>query len=227
QLVWLELTARAEHDQAWLIGTGQPEPGLNALRADALLAAVLGRTATAGGSQQGGSATGSRRPGKRGAARVQLRVTVDLPTLLGLAAHPAHLAGYGPLPPQLARDLAADADWIRWTTDPQTGQLLDLARRRYRPSRALTELVNARYTVCEWPGCNQPAERCDLDHIHDYHCGGRTDADNLGPRCRQHHNAKTHGLWRYRRDPDGTGHLASPLGKTHTIPPPWHPPDPD
>ena len=43
----------------------------------------------------------------------------------------------------------------------------------------------------------------------------------LGPFCRQHHNAKTHGNWHYRRHPDGTGHLTSPLRKTYTLKPPW------
>ena len=40
---------------------------------------------------------------------------------------------------------------------------------------------------------------------------------NLGPLCRQHHNAKTSGHWRLRYD-DTTGLLTwtSPLGKTYT-----------
>ncbi len=50
---------------------------------------------------------------------MQLQVTIDLPTLLGLADNPAELPGHGPLPPHLARELAADADWIWFTTDPQ------------------------------------------------------------------------------------------------------------
>ncbi len=152
---------------------------------------------------------------------MQLRVSIDLPTLLGLAHNPAELAGHGPIPPQLARELAADADWIRFTTDPQTGELLDLAPRRYRPSRRLAAFIRARQPACTWPGCNQPAERCDLDHNHDFRTGGPTARHNLGPFCRQHHNAKTHGRWHYRRDPDGTGHLTSPLRKTYTLKPPW------
>ncbi|HEX6921521.1 MAG TPA: HNH endonuclease, partial [Actinomycetes bacterium] len=62
---------------------------------------------------------------------------------------------------------------------------------------------------------------------------------NLGPLCRTHHNAKTHGLWTYRYDPDrGTKTWTSPLGLTHTkhLPrygptadqaPEAHPPEPD
>ena len=184
----------------------------DALRADALVDAVLRPDTT---STAPGEAPRPTDP------RVQLRVTVDLPTLLGLAHNPAELAGYGPIPPDLARELAGDADWTRFTTDPQTGELLDLGRFRYRPSRRLAEFIRARQPVCTWPGCNQPSERCDIDHSHDFRTGGPTCRCNLGPFCRQHHNGKTHGRWRYRRHPDGAGTLTSPLRKTYTLKPPW------
>jgi len=218
ELVWAELTARAqaEHIRRTDQGLrGADLPGMDALRADALVDAVLAPHR----DHQDRGDTPREQP------RAQLRVTIDLPTLLGLAQHPAELAGYGPLHPAIARELASDADWIRFTTDPQTGELLDLGRTRYRPSRRLAAFIRARDQVCQWPGCSKPAERCDLDHTCDYRCGGPTSRDNLGPFCRQHHNAKTHGRWRYRRDPDGTGHLTSPLGKTHLIRPPWRRPD--
>ncbi len=208
ELVWAELTARAQAEHIRRHDAGLPQPGLDALRADALVDAVLG--------PQPDADTHTGKPG-----RVQLRVTVDLPTLLGLADNPAELAGHGPIPPHLARELAGDADWIRFTTDPQTGELLDLGRARYRPSRRLAAFIRARQPVCGWPGCNQPSERCDLDHSQDFDKGGPTCRCNLGPFCRQHHNAKTHGRWRYRRHPDGAGTLTSPLRKTYTLKPPW------
>jgi hypothetical protein len=220
--VWAELTARARTEQQKLkdqaralTASGEPQPdlpGLDALRADALVDAVLGSGPNTSDTEDG-------KPG--GPGRVQLRVTIDLPTLLGLADNPAELAGHGPIPPHLARELAGDADWTRFTTDPQTGELLDLAPRRYRPSRRLAAFIRARQPVCTWPGCNQPSERCDIDHSHDFRRGGPTCRCNLGPFCRQHHNAKTHGRWHYQRHPDGSGTLTSPLGKTYTLKPPW------
>ncbi len=36
---------------------------------------------------------------------------------------------------------------------------------RYRPSRALTDLVTAIFSTCTFPNCSQPATRCDLDHL--------------------------------------------------------------
>jgi hypothetical protein len=224
ELVWAELTARAHTEQNRLKHEGLDQPGIDALRADALVDAVLNPPSTAPGTgtSDDDAATGQGDPRSTGgSARVQLRVTIDLPTLLGLANNPAELAGHGPIPPQLARELAGDADWIRFTTDPQTGELLDLAPRRYRPSRRLAAFIRARQPQCTWPGCNQPSERCDIDHSHDFAKGGPTCRCNLGPFCRQHHNAKTHGRWQYRRHPDGSGTLTSPLRKTYTLKPPW------
>ena len=222
ELIWRELTARAEAAKDRLTHQGQDTPGVDALRADALVAAVLHPTAAAPTGLDPRPRPGATSAGPTEApTRVQLQITVDLPTLLGLAQNPAELAGHGPIPPHLARELAGDADWIRFTTDPQTGQLLDLGRARYRPSRRLAAFIRARQPVCTWPGCNQPSEHCDLDHSHDFRLGGPTSRHNLGPFCRQHHNAKTHGRWRYRRDPDGTGTLSSPLRKTYTLKPPW------
>jgi hypothetical protein len=47
---------------------------------------------------------------------------------------------------------------------------------------------------------------------------GRTITINLGPLCRQHHNAKTHGLWRLSyNQATATKTRTSPLGKTYTV----------
>ena len=46
---------------------------------------------------------------------------------------------------------------------------------------------------------------------------GKTITINLGPLCRQHHNAKTHGRWKLTYDPlTHTKTWTSPLGKTYT-----------
>jgi len=58
-----------------------------------------------------------------GCARPRPLLTLHLPlgTALGLSDAPAELAGYGPIPADLARELAADATWRRILTDPVTG----------------------------------------------------------------------------------------------------------
>jgi hypothetical protein len=142
-------------------------------------------------------------------------VIIDLPTLLGLRDNPGRVPGYGAVPAPVARALAADRDWVRWLVDPHTGALLDLGADKYRPSDPLRRYIAARDRVCGFPGCNRPAKSCDCDHIVTFAHHGRTIRVNLGPLCRQHHNAKTHGRWRLGYQPDtGTKTWTSPLGKT-------------
>ena len=141
---------------------------------------------------------------------------LDLPTALGLAEHPGHLPGYGAIPAAMARAMAADRDWVRWTTDPDTGTVLDRGAHTYRPSAKLAAFITARDPVCGFPGCNQPAVRCDLDHATGFDDGGPTTRCNLGPLCRAHHNAKTHKRWALGYDAKtGTRVWTSPLGKTY------------
>ena len=74
----------------------------------------------------------------------------------------------------------------------------------------------ARDGVCGFPGCVVLAQSCDCDHVVTFRRDGRTVRDNLGPLCRQHHNAKTHGRWRLSRDPEtGSKTWTSPLGRTY------------
>ena len=161
---------------------------LDALRSDALIALICGT------------------PQARAATTItHVSLTIDLPTLLGLRERPAELAGYGPLPTELARILAADGKWRRLIHDPHTGRLLDLGHTTYQPSAALTRHIQARDGSCAFPTCNRTAAGSDLDHTRKYAPnhpgGGRTDADNLGPLCKTHHRLKHESPWTLRRDP--------------------------
>ena len=59
------------------------------------------------------------------------------------------------------------------------------AQSRYRPGRILRHLVKVRNATCTAPGCGRPAARCDLDHTHPWHQGGRTCPCNLAPPCKR------------------------------------------
>lgn len=176
---------------------------VDARRADAFVAALLG-TATADGAAP--------------SLPVQLNLTMDAATALRLADSPAHLDGYGPLPPELARRLAGDAEWRRLVTDPVTGHLLDYGRSTYRPPRALARYIKARDVTCRFPGCNRRAQRCDLDHAQAWDREGSTCSANLGALCRYHHRAKTHGGWDIESRPDGSARWRSPRGPTYEQP---------
>ncbi|RPF26517.1 uncharacterized protein DUF222 [Georgenia muralis] len=154
-----------------------------------------------------------------------IQVTIPAGTLLGLGEHPAHLAGYGPIPADLARTIAADGTWRALFTDPDTGEYHHLSTRAYRPGADLTRHIIARDVTCTFPGCRQPAYRTDLDHI-DPHDPTRTSdpttadqtcQDNLHSLCRRHHNLKTTGTWTVTRDPHtATITWTSPTGHTYT-----------
>ena len=149
---------------------------------------------------------------------ISLSLTMDLPTMLGLANNPAQLSGYGPIPASIARRLAADGKWKKFITDPGTGNLLDCGRESYIPSQPLVDFLTARDRICRFPGCSQPAHLGDIDHAKSWESGGPTSIDNLGILCRRHHRLKTHGGWKLESNPDGSCTWSSPAGKKYVVP---------
>jgi hypothetical protein len=179
---------------------------LEAMRADALAQIASNYLAT---SSQEALAHG--RP-------VTLNLTMDLVTMLGLADNPASLKGYGPIPAGVARELAADAKWRKFITDPVTGELLDVGRTSYEPPQKLKDYLNARDQICRFPQCRQPARVSDIDHARAWEDGGETSRTNMGALCRRHHQMKTHGGWRVESYPDGSCQWESPAGKRYFVP---------
>jgi len=92
------------------------------------------------------------------------------------------------------------------------------AENRYTPSRKLRDLLRARTTTCDAPGCNAQAAHCDQDHTIPYP-DGPTDECNLGPKCRRHHRAKQAPGWRVEQPEPGTVRWTLPSGRTHTTHP--------
>ncbi|WP_421742714.1 DUF222 domain-containing protein [Cellulomonas sp.] len=140
--------------------------------------------------------------------RTALQVTVTASTLIGLDDAPAYLGSYGPIPAQVARELAQDATWRRLLTDPATGQVCAVGTQSYRPGADLTRTVQARDVTCTFPGCRQPSTRCEIDHRIPYdHArspsgGDQTCEANLHSLCKHHHQAKTDGWWNVTYDRD-------------------------
>jgi hypothetical protein len=170
-------------------------------RADALVDLLTGRTRTAPAST--------------------VQVTVPLSTLLG-GDQPGELAGIGPIPAPMARRVAADGLW-RWLATTDDGTLIDAGRRSYRPPAALADLIRGRDQTCRFPGCRQPARRCDLDHTVPYPAGP-TNANNLASLCRHHHLLKHKAGWTVRQHPNGRLTWTSPAGRSYATSPPPHPP---
>lgn len=164
------------------------------------------------------------RPTSSGRALVQ--VIVDLDTLTGTHDHPAELTGYGPIPPALAREIAADAVWRRLVTDPDSGALLDHGRRTYHPPAALADHVRARDQHCRFPGCRRRALTADLDHTVAWEHGGPTSATNLHALCSHHHRLKHHAGWDVTARRDGMLVWTSPTGRTYRTAPHDYRPEP-
>lgn len=147
-----------------------------------------------------------------------VNVTIDLPTLMGLADNPGELAGYGSIPAAVAREIAADARWKRFITEPITGNLLDFGRESYEPPQALRDFLIARDRTCRFPGCRRSAALSDLDHAQSWESGGSTSPENLGALCRRHHKLKTHYGWQVESFSDGSCRWRSPAGKEFFTP---------
>ena len=148
--------------------------------------------------------------------RAKVLVTVPVLTLLGKLQQPANLEGYGPIDPELARQLAADApSFTRVLTDPVTSAILDFDRSKYAVPADLRLVLRVRDEVCRAPGCNRPAVNCDVDHSRDWALGGTTCAANLAHLCEAHHNLKHHTRVSLRNLGDGRIEWTTKAGRTY------------
>jgi hypothetical protein len=151
--------------------------------------------------------------------RVDVRVIIEASTLLGWDNHPGYLDGAGPIPAQIARELAAGGTWRRMLTDRTSGTLLDLGRTQYPPSGPLREVIQERDQTCRFPGCQRKATTCEIDHVIPWP-EGTTNRDNLASLCAYHHRLKTFGNWKLTLDANGACTWTSPDGLQYITRPP-------
>lgn len=138
-----------------------------------------------------------------------------------LTPAPALLNGMSPVPLAEAKRLAADApSFQRILTHPIAGTVA--AVDTYRPTAAMRAFLTARDLHCRWPGCRQPAARCDIDHTHAWEHGGTTSIDNLCGLCRGHHVMKHATAWTVRQLGGGVLEWRTPSGKTYSDHPEHH-----
>lgn len=183
-------------------------------RADALMPLAAGATAMACTC---GSETCPATGAEPQANPIVINVLAEAGTVEGTSDKPGYLPGYGALPAATMQELAKQAK-LRPVAIPK-----DLvAEPNYRPSAGLTRFIRCRDLTCRWPGCDQPAVRCDIDHTVPYPHGPTHPSSNKCY-CRIHHLLKTFysgpGGWNDRQLPDGTVILTSPSGRTYTTTP--------
>ena len=156
----------------------------------------------------------------QGGIRAQVFVTVPVLTLLGHDDEPATLDGYGPIPPEAARVLAAEASsFIRLLTHPETGSVLSVGRDRYAVPADLRNYLRVRDETCRGVGCGRRAATSDIDHGQAWGDGGPTSADNLAHLCRGDHTRKHRLGWRAKHLPGGVMQWTSPFGRTYLTEP--------
>ena len=151
-----------------------------------------------------------------GRVRPSVHLTVPVLTLMGSSTEPALLDGYGPIDPETALRLAAEAPtFVRLLTDPVSGTVLDIDRRSYRPPADLKRWLQVRDGTCRFPGCNRNASRSELDHGIDWADDGRTAFDNLAHLCPLHHHLKHETSWSMRHLDGAVLEWTSPSGRVH------------
>lgn len=142
----------------------------------------------------------------------QAKITITVPAM-ALSESPAadELPGSvdgSPISPDVARQLVGSGgDTIyRLLTDPATGEVLDHVATTYTIGARMRHALVARWRYCTAPGCDRPAAKAELDHIEPFNHrhparGGPTTMENLHPLCKHHHQLKTQGVFRLRREP--------------------------
>ena len=116
---------------------------------------------------------------------------------------PALLAGYGPLPAAIGRQLAAGSKaWLRRLfTDPATGDLTTRDNTRRRFDGPLAGFIRERDQHCGRPWCDCRIR--DLDHIDPYN-GANTTANNAQGLCKRSHTTKHLPLWQVEATKSGS-----------------------
>ncbi len=151
-----------------------------------------------------------------GNAQVVINLVASADTVASAADTPAVLPGFGAIPADTVRDLAArPGTRVRPVLDPAKFG----AEPHYRPSTALAEFIRCRDLHCRFPNCDRPAEIADIDHTVPYPFGP-THPSNLKLLCRRHHLLKTFVTgWNDKQLPDGTIEWTAPTGRTYVTKP--------
>ena len=164
----------------------------------------------------------SGRPG------VMVSVVVSDHVLWGDSDDAGHVDGYGPVPADLARDLAlGDADGLggRWFRRvyacPSSGSLVAMdSKARFMPA-AIAQVLRVRDRTCRTPWCDAPIRHSD--HVQAVAEDGETSERNGQGLCEACNHAKQAPGWRARPSPGirHTVETTTPTGHTYrsTAPP--------
>jgi hypothetical protein len=149
---------------------------------------------------------------------VMINLVITDQTLFAGGNDPGWVEGYGPVPADLARELATtEQTWLRRLyTSPTTSELVAMdSKARIFPTR-LAQLLRLRDRRCRTPWCDAPIRHAD--HVEAIEHGGETTAANGQGLCEACNHAKQAIGWQAKPRP-GPGHTVetlTPTGHTYT-----------
>ena len=111
-------------------------------------------------------------------------------------------ASGAPVHPHDALRAALDGHVRRVVVD-SASRVIDLGRSQRLFTGAAREAAKLLVTRCEHPGCDLPADWCEIDHSVGWAAGGRTDQANAGIECARHNVAKSTRRHRTKRGANG------------------------
>jgi hypothetical protein len=85
-------------------------------------------------------------------------------TLFSADDQPTELVGRGPIPADLAGEIAAQGVWRRLLTQPLSGTPLDYGRTTTHPPAGLADHVRVHDQYCRVPRCRRTAADAEVDH---------------------------------------------------------------
>jgi hypothetical protein len=100
--------------------------------------------------------------------QVVIQVLAEQASIDGCSQNPGYLPGFGAVPAPMVRELAESAKLKPVNMPPP------FAQPGYRPSTALAKFVRCRDLTCRFPGCDAPAEVCEIDRTIPYPVGRLT-----------------------------------------------------
>lgn len=118
----------------------------------------------------------------------------------GLAAGLAELHGGPTLTPKQLAELLRDADIEGFIYGSDRQPIAEHPRRRFFTGR-LRRAIELRDRHCTGAGCDVPARRCHVDHVHEWAKGGRTTADNGRLACPSCNRARPRRRFDEGREP--------------------------
>jgi hypothetical protein len=160
------------------------------------------------------------------AVPVRVDIVISDSALLAGTEQPAWLLGYGPVPAEVARQLArhpeARAEIRRLYATPDSGELVAMESRSRCFRGGLATMIELRDQICRTPWCGAAIRH--RDHIVAADHGGATSYDNGQGLCEACNYAKQSPGWTAGAGPDGEVVTTTPTGLRYTTTPPGVPP---